>query len=151
MLSFKGLRNKIIIMSNTVYSGIKHVEYTSDPLLAESLVPFSHGAVVEPLASFQDICVPVPGDMRIESRQENGETIYTTTLAFKTEEDVPTNRALCFRAIDKIGRSFLIGVGEQPHPVVTVVDDNPADPQAPRVKHVTVTWTSKIGYLLCAT
>ena len=135
---------------NTVLSGIKRVGYASDPLLAESLVPFSHGAVVEPLATFQEICVRVPGDMRIESKQENGETIYTTTLVFKTGEDVPTNRALCFKAFDKSGRGYLVGVGEQPHPVVTVVDDNPADPQTPRVKHVTVTWTSKIGYLKCA-
>lgn len=137
-------------MSNTVYSGIKRVGYAQDPLLAESLVPFSHGAAVEPLATFQDVCVPVPGDMRVETRQENGETIYTTTLAFKTGDDVPTNRPLCFRAEDKTGRGFLVGVGQQPHPVVTLVDDNPADPKMPRVKHVTVTWTSKIGFLVCA-
>lgn len=136
-------------MSNSVYVGIKAVGYASDPLFAHSLVPFSCGAAVEPLATFHDVCMPTPGDLRIESRQENGETIYVTTLSFKTSDRVPTNRALCFRATDKAGACYLVGVGEQPHPVVTVVDDNSADPATPRVRHVTVTWTSKIGYLDC--
>lgn len=150
MLSIIGLTYKTVIMYYNVYTGIKSVGYATDPLFAQSLVPFFHGAVVEPLATFQPICVPAPGNLRIESRQENGETIYTTTLTFKTRDEVPTNRALCFRAIDKNGTGYLVGVGEQPHPVVTVADDNSADPTTPRVRHVTVTWTSKIGYLECA-
>lgn len=137
-------------MSTTIYSGIKYVGYASDPmLLYDQLVPLSHGTSVNPQATFQEVCLSVPGDMKVETKQENGETVYTTTLVFKTEEDVPTNRALCFRGIDKLGNGYLIGIGEQPHPVVTVVDDNLSDPKTARVKHVTVTWTSKIGFLIC--
>ncbi len=138
-------------MISTIYSGIKRVGYANDPmLLFERLVPLYHGASIDPQATFHEVCLSVPGDMKTETKQENGETIYTTTLVFKTREDVPTNRALCWRVIDKVGNGYLVGTGEQPHPVVTVVDDNSSDPKTPRVKHVTVTWTSKIGYLTCS-
>lgn len=137
-------------MNITVYSGIKGVGFAADPaLIFDRLQPLHYGATVDPQAEFLEVCLAGIGSMQTEAKPVNGETQYTTTVSFYTSDDVPTNRPLCFRLIDKYGRRRLIGTGQQPHPVVTVVDDEPSDPKNPRIKKVTIKWVSTIGYLLC--
>lgn len=137
-------------MNTELLPGITGVAFASDPLLIfDRLQPLYHGATVDPQARFLPVCLAGVGSLKTESKQVNGETVYTTTIAFNTRQSVPTNQQLCFKVTDKYGRQRLVGIGQQPHPEVTVVDDDPSDPKSPRVKKVTVKWISTIGYMNC--
>lgn len=132
------------------YNGVKRVQITTDPQLEfDRLQPLYHQAVVNPKGTFLDLDLSDVGSLVSESSDFNGSSIWTTTLTFRTRADVQAGMLRCFKVHDKVHGAVLIGTGQAPWPVVSVKDDNPSDPKASRLKTVTVTWKSDIGYLKC--
>lgn len=132
------------------YNGVKRVLITADPQLAfDRLQPLHHQAVVDPQGSFQEIRLTDTGSLVTESSESNGATIWTTTLTFRTREDIQAGMIRCFKCVDKDLGAVLLGTGRAPWPIVSVKDENPSDPKGRRLKTVTVQWKSDIGYLSC--
>lgn len=130
-------------------NNIVKVEYILSPRHMRNLVLLDdHRVVLQYYRPFHALCLDGMAQVEVSEAVDDGYRLTTVRLTAHTTEDWHVdNRRLCWRVTTVDGRQFLIGLDEQPWPVVTVADAYPDKATERSGKTITVTWTTPLGLL----
>lgn len=130
-------------------NNIVKVEWILSPRHMRNLVLLDdHQVVLQYYRPFQALCLDGMAQVEVSEAVDDGYRLTTVRLTAHTTEDWHVdNRRLCWRVTTVDGRQFLIGLDEQPWPVVTVADAYPDKATERSGKTITVTWTTPLGLL----
>lgn len=130
-------------------NNIVKVEWIISPRHMRNLVLLDdHRVALQYYRPFHELCLDGLASCEVSEAIEDGTRVTTIRLTAHTTEDFHVdNRRLCWRITTVDGRQFLIGLDEQPWPVVTVADAYPDKATDRSGKTVTVTWTTRLGLL----
>ena len=130
-------------------NNIVNVEWILSPRHMRNLVLLDdHRVSLQYYRQFHALCMDGLASCEVSEAIEDGSRVTTVRLTVHTTEDFHVdNRRLCWRITTVDGRQFLIGMDEQPWPVVTVADAYPDKATERSGKTVTVTWTTHLGLL----
>lgn len=130
-------------------NNIVKVEWILSPRHMRNLVLLDdHRVVLQYYRPFHALCLDGMAQVEVSEAVDDGYRLTTVRLTAHTTEDWHVdNRRLCWRVKTVDGRQFLIGLDEQPWPVVTVADAFPDKATERSGKTITVTWTTPLGLL----
>lgn len=130
-------------------NNIVKVEWILSPRHMRNLVLLDdHRVLLQYYRPFHALCLDGLAQVEVSETVEDGSRLTTVRLTAHTTEDWHVdNRRLCWRVTTVDGRQYLIGLDEQPWPVVTVADAYPDRATDRSGKTVTVTWTTPLGLL----
>lgn len=130
-------------------NNIVKVEWILSPRHMRNLVLLDdHRVVLQYYRPFHALCLDGMAQVEVSEAVDDGYRLTTVRLTAHTTEDWHVdNRRLCWRVTTVDGRQFLIGLDEQPWPVVTVADAFPDKATERSGKTITVTWTTPLGLL----
>lgn len=130
-------------------NNIVKVEWILSPRHMRNLVLLDdHRVVLQYYRPFHALCLDGMAQVEVSEAVDDGYRLTTVRLTAHTTEDWHVdNRLLCWRVTTVDGRQFLIGLDEQPWPVVTVADAYPDKATERSGKTITVTWTTPLGLL----
>ena len=130
-------------------NNIVKVEYILSPRHMRNLVLLDdHRVLLQYWRPFRALCLDGMASCEVSEAVEDGYRLITVRLSAHTTTDFHVdNRRLCWRITTVDGRQYLIGLDEQPWPVVTVADAYPDKATERSGKTVTVTWTTQLGLL----
>lgn len=125
------------------------VEWILSPRHMRNLVLLDdHRVSLQYYRPFHALCLDGLAQVEVSEAVEDGSRLTTVRLTAHTAEDWHVdNRRLCWRVTTVDGRQYLIGLAEQPWPVVTVADAYPDKATERSGKTLTVTWTTPLGLL----
>ena len=92
--------------------------------------------------SWQPIAIKPHAQLSISDNVENGNTVWTAKLVFKTCEEFGDRGRWAYRCRLLDGRYRLIGSDERPYPVASVVENMPEKVTDNQLNEVTVNWQS---------
>ena len=92
--------------------------------------------------SWQPIAIKPHAQLSISDNVENGNTVWTAKLVFKTCEEFGDRGRWAFRCRLLDGRYRLIGSDERPYPVASVLENMPEKVTDNQLNEVTVNWQS---------
>lgn len=95
-----------------------------------------------PSVNWNPVPINVPAKLSIINKVEAKNTIFTSTLVFRTCEDFSYRGHLCFRVRLANGQQLLIGTSDRPYCVVSVNDTIPDNLTDSQLQEVTITLTS---------
>lgn len=93
--------------------------------------------------SWVPVRIQVPAKLTIINKVDDKNTVWTSTLQFRTCEDCSDRKHACYRVHLSDGRKLLIGSSERPYPVTVVNDSMPDNVNDSQLQEVTVTITSR--------
>lgn len=130
-------------------NNIVKVEWILSPRHMRNLVLLDdHRVVLQYYRPFHALCLDGMAQVEVSEAVDDGYRLTTVRLTAHTTEDWHVdNRRLCWRVTTVDGRQFLIGLDEQPWPVVTIADAYPDKATERSGKTITVTWTTPLGLL----
>ena len=130
-------------------NNIVKVEWILSPRHMRNLVLLDdHRVALQYYRPFHALFLDGLAQVEVSEAVEDGSRLTTVRLTAHTTEDWHVdNRRLCWRVTTVDGRQYLIGLDEQPWPVVTVADAYPDKATDRSGKTVTVTWTTPLGLL----
>ncbi len=130
-------------------NNIVKVEYVLSPRHMRNLVLLDdHRVTLQYYRPFKALCLDGLASCEVSETVEDGYRLTSIRLTAHTTEDFHVdNRRLCWRITTVDGRQYLIGLDEQPWPVVTVADAYPDKTTDRSGKTVTVTWATRLGLL----
>lgn len=92
---------------------------------------------------WEEIKIQVPAKLSIINKVEDKNTVWTTTLTFRTCEDRFDRKHPCYMVTLANGQRLLIGSQERPWPVTVTSDTMPDNLADSQLQEVTVTLTSR--------
>lgn len=92
--------------------------------------------------SWQPIAIKPHAQLSISDNVENGNTVWTAKLVFKTCEEFGDRGRWAYRCRLLDGRYRLIGSDERPYPVASVLENMPEKVTDNQLNEVTVNWQS---------
>lgn len=92
--------------------------------------------------SWQPIAIKPHAQLSISDNVENGNTVWTAKLVFKTCEEFGGRGRWAYRCRLLDGRYRLIGSDERPYPVASVLENMPEKVTDNQLNEVTVNWQS---------
>jgi hypothetical protein len=92
--------------------------------------------------SWQPIAIKPHAQLSISDNVENGNTVWTAKLVFKTCEESGDRGRWAYRCRLLDGRYRLIGSDERPYPVASVLENMPEKVTDNQLNEVTVNWQS---------
>jgi len=95
-----------------------------------------------PSVNWISVPIVVPAKLSIINKVEDKNTIWTSTLVFRTCENFSHRGHLCFRVKLANGQLLLVGSCDRPYCVVSVNDTIPDSMTDSQLQEVTVTLTS---------
>lgn len=130
-------------------NNIVKVEWVITPRHMRNLVLLDdHRVLLQYYRPFKTLCMDGMASCEVSESIEEGARLTAIRLTAHTTEDFHVdNRRLCWRITTVDGRQFLIGLDEQPWPVVTVADAYPDKATERSGKTITVAWTTQLGLL----
>ena len=93
--------------------------------------------------SWVPVRIQVPAKLTIINKVDDKNTVWTTTLQFRTCEDCSWRKHACYRVHLSDGRKLLIGSSSRPFPVTVTNDSMPDNVTDSQLQEVTVTLTSR--------
>ena len=109
----------------------------------EGMVTVKPGVVdIQDHVTWEQVKIQVPAKLSIINKVEDKNTVWTTTLTFRTCEDRSDRRHACYLVTLASGEKLLIGSCQRPYPVTTVSDSIPDNVTDSQLQEVTVTLTS---------
>ena len=90
--------------------------------------------------SWQPIAIKPHAQLSISDNVENGNTVWTAKLVFKTCEEFGDRGRWAYRCRLLDGRYRLIGSDERPYPVASVLENMPEKVTDNQLNEVTVNW-----------
>ena len=92
--------------------------------------------------TWQPLNIKPHAQLTISDKQEDGNTVWTAKLVFKTCEEFADHERYAYRCRLFNGQYRLIGTDERPYPVVSVVESMPENVTENQLNEVTVNWQS---------
>lgn len=92
--------------------------------------------------SWETLKIKPHAQLTLSNKKEDGNTVWTAKLVFKTCEEFSSIERYAFRCRLSDGRYCLIGTNERPYPVVNVVISMPENVTENQLTEVTVNWQS---------
>lgn len=86
--------------------------------------------------------IHVPAKLTINNKVEDKNTLWQTTLVFRTCQDVFSRRHMCYIVALADGTRYLIGSKDRPYPVTAISETKPENLSDSQLNEVTVTLTS---------
>ena len=94
--------------------------------------------------SWKPYNIQVPAKLTIINKVEDKNTVWTSTLVFRTCEDLADRKHACYRVTLSNGKKLLIGSDGRPYPVTSSSDSMPDNLTDSQLLEVTVTLTSRV-------
>lgn len=95
-----------------------------------------------PGISWQPLKIKPHAQLSISDKVEDGNTVWTAKLVFKTCEEFGDRGRWAYRCKLLDGRYRLIGSDERPYPIASVVENMPENVTDNQLNEVTVNWQS---------
>ena len=95
-----------------------------------------------PGISWQSLKIKPHAQLSISDKVEDGNTVWTAKLVFKTCEEFGDRGRWAYRCKLLDGRYRLIGSDERPYPVASVLENMPENVTDNQLNEVTVNWQS---------
>lgn len=95
-----------------------------------------------PGISWQQLKIKPHAQLSISDKVEDGNTVWTAKLVFKTCEEFGDRGRWAYRCKLLDGRYRLIGSDERPYPIASVVENMPENVTDNQLNEVTVNWQS---------
>ena len=131
-----------------ILQNINKVEFIETRRLHNIVLLSDHEVNLRYWRNFKEICIVGLADMEVADTEENGSRLTTVKLSFRIASDFQLdNRRLAWRVTTVTGEQYLIGIDEQPYPIVTFSDSFPDKPTSPGGKTITVTWQTPLNLL----
>ena len=92
--------------------------------------------------TWQPLNIKPHAQLSISDRLEDGNTIWTAKLVFKTCEDFGDRDRWAYRVTLLNGQQRLIGSDKRPYPIASVVESMPENVTDNQLNEVTVSWQS---------
>ena len=102
--------------------------------ISKTVVKLPSGIVWSPLD------IKPHASLSITDKQEDKNTVWTAKLVFKTPNDLENREHYAYRVRLYDGRYRLIGSGERPYPVLSVVENMPENITENQLNEATVEW-----------
>jgi hypothetical protein len=123
-----------------IVTGVEVIEASS----LEGMNKVRKGVVALPSnISWVPVSILVPAKLTIINKVDDKNTVWTSTLQFRTCEDCSDRKHACYRVHLSDGRKLLIGSSERPYPVTVVNESMPDNVNDSQLQEVTVTLTSR--------
>ena len=91
---------------------------------------------------WQPLQIKPHAQLSVSDKKEDGVTVWTVKLAFKTCEEFGDRGRWAYRCLLHNGQYRLIGSGERPYPVASVIESMPENVTDNQLSEVTVNWQS---------
>lgn len=92
---------------------------------------------------WEQVEIQVPAKLSIINKVEDKNTVWTTTLTFRTCEDRFDRKHPCYMVTLANGKRLLVGSSERPYPVTVTSETMPDNLTDSQLQEVTVTLTSR--------
>ena len=92
--------------------------------------------------SWQPIHIKPHAQLSVSDKKEDGVTVWTAKLVFKTCEEFGDRGRWAYRCLLHNGQYRLIGSDERPYPVASVLESMPENVTDNQLNEVTVNWQS---------
>lgn len=123
---------------------VKSVAYAPCIDLASAEIVPGRTALVPRGVEWHDAEVRPSPSMTIAEKDDDGNTIFTTTLKFSTPDEVRIDRRrLAFAVTLADGRRYLIGSALRPYPIIERTQNCPDSVTSSQLNEVVVTWKSR--------
>lgn len=94
--------------------------------------------------SWEPLTVSPHAQLTVSSKQENGNTLWTAKLVFRTCDAVSAHGRWAYRCRLLDGRWRLIGTDGRPYAVATIAESMPARVADSQLTEVSVTWETPL-------
>ena len=91
---------------------------------------------------WQPLQIKPHAQLSVSDKKEDGVTVWTVKLVFKTCEEFGDRGRWAYRCLLHNGQYRLIGSGERPYPVASVIESMPENVTDNQLSEVTVNWQS---------
>ena len=92
--------------------------------------------------SWHPIMIQVPGKLTINNKVEDKNSLFATSLTFRTCEALTADGHPVYKVSLADGRQLLIGSSSRPYPVTTITESMPENLTDSQLNEVTVTLSS---------